>query len=56
MNPKPKDSEKHTSKDLKKFRELPQDEQELLLLADDSEKSTGKERKAVDRLIDEKSK
>ena len=55
MNPNPDESEKRPSKDLKAFEELPEKTKELHLLADQSEKETGKRRAALDRLIETKS-
>ena len=55
MKPTPTEPEKQTSKDLKAFEELPEKTKELHLLADQSEKETGKRRAALDRLIETKS-
>lgn len=50
------ESEKQLSKDLKTFERLPEKTKDLQLLADQSEKETGSNRAAVDRLIQTQSK
>ena len=55
MKPEPAEPEKQLSKDLKTFETLPEKTKELHLLADDAEKETGRNRAALDRLIQTKS-
>jgi len=55
MKPEPQETEKNLSKDLSKFEHLPLKDQEMHLLADEAEKSTGKDREVIDRLIQKKS-
>ncbi len=54
MKPKPFESEKHFSKDLKTLETLTNESTDLHLLADQAEKETGRKRAALDRLIETK--
>lgn len=51
VKPKHHDQDKHLSADLETFEALPAKTQKKLLLADEAEKTTGKERVKVDRKI-----
>jgi hypothetical protein len=51
MKPQPQETEKNLGEDLKTFEELPAGTRDLHLLADESEKATGKERADVDSKI-----
>jgi hypothetical protein len=51
MKPKPQETDKNLSKDLKTFEKLPAKTKDLLLLGNRAEKASGKERAALDRLI-----
>ncbi len=56
MKPDPtKPGEKKLGEDLKTFEKLPEKTKELELLGDQAEKESGKERAALDRLIQTKS-
>jgi hypothetical protein len=56
MNPEPQDTEKNFTRDLKAFERLPAPTKELHVLAEKAEKTTGKERAVLQRLIEKKSK
>lgn len=56
MKPEPQDTEKNLTKDLKTFEKLPANTKELHVLTDQAEKSAGKERAVLQRLIQKKSK
>ncbi len=56
MKPKPTEPEKQPSKDLETFEELPEKTKELHRLSEEAEKETGKDREALDRAIQTKSK
>lgn len=56
MKPEPQETEKNLSRDLKTFERLPVDTKELHVLTDQAEKSTGKERAVLQRLIQKKAK
>jgi len=56
MKPKPQRTEKDLGKDLKTFEQLPTKTQELLVLQDQAEKSTGKEKLDLQEMTRIKSK
>jgi len=56
MKPKPQESEKDLGKDLKTFEQLPVKTKELLILQDQTEKSTGQEKIDIDKKTRDKSK
>lgn len=56
MNSEPPKTKEDSDRDLKTFEDLPAKTKELVVLKDQSEKTTGKERAVTDRLIVEKSK
>ena len=56
MKPKPSETKKDLSKDLKTFEQLPAKTKELLLLKNQVEKSTGQESVALNKMIRDKSK
>lgn len=55
MKPKPGESGKQVSKDLKTFEKLPEKTKDLHLLADQTEKESGSKRAELDHLIQKKS-
>ena len=55
MKPEPRETEKDPGKDLKTFEQLPAKTKELLLLNDQTEKATGEESVAINKVIREKS-
>jgi len=54
MRPKPTEPPKDFKQDLKTFQQLPARTKELELILDQAEKSTGPERVALERKIQEK--
>ena len=56
MTSEPLKTKVDSDQDLKTFEDLPAKTKELAVLKDQAEKTTGKERAAVDKLIGEKSK
>lgn len=56
MNSEPPKTKEDSDRDLKTFEDLPAKTKELVALKDQSEKTTGKERAAVDKAIAEKTK
>jgi hypothetical protein len=56
MNSEPPKTKADSDRDARTFEELPAKTKELVVLKDTAEKSTGKERAAVDQTIKEKSK
>lgn len=54
MKSEPQEPEKNPTKDLKTFEKLPANTKELHLLKDQAEKTSGKERAVLDRLIQKK--
>ena len=56
MSSEPIKTKADSDRDAKTFDELPANTKELVVLKDDAEKATGKERAAVDQKIKEKSK
>jgi hypothetical protein len=55
MNSEPQKTKKDSDRDLRTFEELPAKTKELVVLKDDAEKATGKERAIMDQTIQEKS-
>ena len=56
MKPKPSETKKDLSKDLKTFEQLPAKTKELELLKDQAEKETGRESVDLNKRIRDKSK
>ena len=54
MNLEPPKTKTDSDRDLKTFEQLPAKTKELVVLKDEAEKATGKERAAVDQAIREK--
>ncbi len=56
MKPEPQKTEKNLGKDLKTFEQLPTKSKELLILQDQTEKSTGQDSVVLNKKIRDKSK
>lgn len=56
MKPEPKETEKDLGKDLKALEQLPAKTKELLILQDQTEKSTGQEKVDLHKMTRDKSK
>ena len=56
MKPEPPETEKDLGKDLKTFGQLPAKSKELLILQDQTEKSTGQEKVELHKMTRDKSK
>jgi len=55
MKPEPQDTKKNLTKDLTTFEQLPVETKELHVLSDQAEKSSGRKRAVIQRLIQKKS-
>ena len=56
MTSEPPKTKRNSDQDLKAFEELPAETKEWVMLKDQAEKSSGREREVTDKLIGEKAK